>query len=213
MAKAKCVNEFEEGPCQYGPGPGTQPSSDEGYKIRFPNLDALSPADVAYHSLVDSHARIWDRATNLKERMAQVNHQISSGMAIEQQLAMANTSAQQAAMMNQSAMAQQFNAQQSAAMNQVVESAAIQVLKKRIAELEASLNPETGDYMHGMIYRKAMSRIAELEAGCDLRKQAVLVGYDKMNQRANRLSDECGALKTQNTELLAENARLRRGGR
>jgi hypothetical protein len=36
----------------------------------------------------------------------------------------------------------------------------------------------------------------------------------EMNRRrANRLADECQALKDQNTELLAENARLRRGKR
>lgn len=37
-----------------------------------------------------------------------------------------------------------------------------------------------------------------------------IVAYDEAVQRANALADECGALKQENTELLAENARLRR---
>lgn len=88
--------------------------------------------------------------------------------------------------------------------------------RARIAELEAMMHPETGDYVHGMIYRQATMRITQMqnkidayvEAGAELEETRT-----ELHRRANSLSDECGALKSENTQLLAENARLRRGGR
>lgn len=90
-------------------------------------------------------------------------------------------------------------------------------LEARIAELEAKLstesNPDTAHFVHGMIYRKATMRIKELEVELNTKKAQGKADWNGANQRAMRLADECGALKSQNTELLAENARLRRGGR
>jgi hypothetical protein len=101
-----------------------------------------------------------------------------SGMRQHAQL-QASVMAQQAAM--QAAMQMQLNQEK------IVENAAIQVLKKRVAELENKLEA----------YKEGSDELNETTAYAQ--------------RRANSLSDECGALKTQNTELLAENARLRRG--
>lgn len=57
------------------------------------------------------------------------------------------------------------------------------------------------------------ARVIELRAELDHRNSFSDLETRTRNElhtRANKLSDECGALKTQNTELLAENARLRR---
>jgi chromosome segregation ATPase len=91
--------------------------------------------------------------------------------------------------------------------------------RARIAELEAMMHPETGDYVQNKIdayVEAATMRITQLqnkidayvEAGAELEETRT-----ELHRRANSLSDECGALKTENTQLLAENARLRRGGR
>lgn len=41
-------------------------------------------------------------------------------------------------------------------------------------------------------------------------RSAILDGETTERQRANRLADECGALRTERDELLRENAQLRR---
>lgn len=125
---------------------------------------------------------------------------------------------QQAAMLGQNIQAQAAWNQMQANQQQYQDSPTMVLsgLKKRIAELEAMMHPETGDYVHGMIYRQATMRITQMqnkidayvEAGAELEETRT-----ELHRRANSLSDECGALKTENTQLLAENARLRRGGR
>jgi predicted nucleic acid-binding Zn-ribbon protein len=86
----------------------------------------------------------------------------------------------------------------------------------RIKELEAMMHPETGDYVQNKIdayVEAATMRITQLqnkidayvEAGAELEETRT-----ELHRRANSLSDECGALKNENTQLLAENARLRR---
>lgn len=73
------------------------------------------------------------------------------------------------------------------------------VLVQRVQELESQLEPflpkpqSDGSILHKYSYAEMAKR------------------WDERNHRCNILSDECGALKTENTQLLAENARLRRG--
>lgn len=77
----------------------------------------------------------------------------------------------------------------------------------RASRLEAELaeSNKTGSLLR--------ARVIELRAELDHRNSFSDLETRTRNElhtRANKLSDECGALKTQNTELLAENARLRR---
>lgn len=80
----------------------------------------------------------------------------------------------------------------------------------RASRLEAELaeSNKTGSLLR--------ARVIELRAELDHRNSfsdLETKTRSELHTRANKLSDECGALKTQNTELLAENARLRRGGK
>jgi len=53
--------------------------------------------------------------------------------------------------------------------------------------------------------------VEQMQAAHDMmHKQMTPVVADAAVQRANALADQCGALKQENTKLLAENARLRR---
>lgn len=77
----------------------------------------------------------------------------------------------------------------------------------RASRLEAELAESNNT---GSLLR---ARVIELRAELDHRNSFSDLETRTRNElhtRANKLSDECGALKTQNTELLAENARLRR---
>lgn len=67
-------------------------------------------------------------------------------------------------------------------------------MKARIAELEDTV-------------KICQGRAEQLDDAHKLQSEAARIA----SSRANRLSDECGALKTENIQLLAENARLRRG--
>lgn len=76
----------------------------------------------------------------------------------------------------------------------------------------------TNDFVHevGAIHDRIRNAHARLATERKVEKLGAFVGaelaarLDDMTQRNNSLSDKCGALTTENTQLLAENARLRR---
>lgn len=196
----------------------------EGYMHMGTPEKPCGGTTMAFKEEPDEHARFAIEAVKSRaegpaqwhSRFASIQStRMAQDVANEQQAA---AMAQQAAMQGQNLQAQAAWDQMQANQQQYQDSPTMVLsgLKKRIAELEAMMHPETGDYVHGMIYRQATMRITQMqnkidayvEAGAELEETRT-----ELHRRANSLSDECGALKNENTQLLAENARLRRGGR